>query len=139
MPGVIVVAAASTAATASSATSIASAVGSRRSFPTRRATLPPAIAPSDVRAERGERRRDRQRGAAGDAEAEQDDVAGHVRGEDAPEPEEAHGVDDPRRERENEQRLRQRMPEARGRGATALISATFGGESRTPATTMRTP
>jgi hypothetical protein len=63
-------------------------------------------------AQRHERRDDGQPRAAGDAEPEQHDVPGHVRGEHPPEAEIAHGIDEPRGERQHEQRPSQRMADA---------------------------
>ena len=63
-------------------------------------------------AEGNQRRDDRESAAAGDAEAEEDDVPGHVRREDTAESEVADGVDDARGEGQHQERPGQRMLDA---------------------------
>jgi hypothetical protein len=70
--------------------------------------------PGEERAERDDRRHHRQPVGAGEAEAEEHHVARHVRGEDLAEAEERDRVDQPGRERQDEQRARQRVAQARG-------------------------
>jgi hypothetical protein len=72
---------------------------------------PPPPAPSRKDRERDQRRENRQPTAAGDAESQEDDVPGHVRGEDAAEPEVADGVDQAGGERQHQQRPGKRMPD----------------------------
>ena len=68
----------------------------------------------DERGGRDDRRDDRESAGASDAEAEQDDVAGHVRREHVAEAEVADGVDGPGRKGQRQQSQRQGMAEVRG-------------------------
>src|SRR6185503_17404420 len=77
-------------------------------MPRPRAYLPgePA-AKQSTRKKRDERRGgsgNRQPRRASEREPQEDDIAGHVRGEDAPKPQEADGIDDACQDRQDEER-----------------------------------
>src|SRR5436305_14354956 len=85
-------------------------------------------------AERNQRREDREPAAAGDAETEEDDVPGHVRGEDTAESEVADGVDEASGEGQHQERPGQGMLDAASGARQRLVNEPrwLGGCSRLP-------
>ena len=116
-------AAATTAATAINDTSIAERPGEVARMAVRhpRSEDAPGACAREEGSERDERRDDRQAAAAGDPEAEKDDVAGHVRREDTAEPEIAGRVHQAGRECQNQKRPGKWVLDAMGGALTKWL------------------